>query len=68
MSPNIKYQISTVGDTRLVAYVISVNNGWYTSAHLLTRRQRIVLRKSKELRMRLKKDLERRFWRYIGAA
>jgi len=67
MKPIIKYRIGTVGIQHYVAYIISVNDGWYTSAHLLTARQRRVLKQSKELRARLKHDLEQQFWRYIGA-
>lgn len=67
MKPKIRFQIGTISEQRLVAYIITVNDGWYTSAHLLTARQRDVLKKSKELRTRLKHDLEQTFWRYIGA-
>jgi len=67
MKPDFKFSIGTISDLRLVGYVISVNHGWYTAAHLLTTRQRKALTKSKELRARLKQDLEQRFWRHIGA-
>ncbi len=70
MKPKLKFQIATVSDMRLIAYVISVNDGWYTAAHLLTKNQRAALRqhnaRSAWLRSKLKTQLEQKFWRFIG--
>jgi len=66
--PDIKFQVATVGEHKALAYVISVNNGWYTNAHLLSLEQRKMMIKSKALRNLYKHKLTAKFWRYIGAA
>lgn len=68
MKPKIKFEVGTVGPEEYLAYIMTINSGWYTTGKLITPAQRKMLIKRPVLRQQMKWVLEKRFWRYIGAA